>query len=119
MFPARLLVRVRGDALQSGDQLTVRAAVLGEWAAWQRTYGPEQVSYPLTPAITRMLDWLIWHGPGMAQAHMQEIIGDAEGDLGIVPATAGQSLLTALALDGKLGEGAYNEFIDLVLPPNN
>ena len=90
MFPARLLVRVRGDALQSRDQLTVRAAVLGEWAAWQRTYGPEQVSYPLTPAITRMLDWLIWHGPGMAQAHMQEIIGDAEGDLGIVPATAGQ-----------------------------
>jgi hypothetical protein len=105
----------------SSDDLgiTVRAAVLGEWAAWQRTYGQEPVMYPLTPAVTRMLDWLIRHDPRMAQAHMAEIIGDAEGDLGIPPATAGQALLTALALDGKLGDGAYNEFIDLTLPPDN
>jgi hypothetical protein len=45
--------------------------------------------------------------------------GEAERGLGIPPAVTGYSLRQALALDGKLpGENAYEEFLDLALPPD-
>ncbi|GIF08898.1 helix-turn-helix transcriptional regulator [Actinoplanes siamensis] len=99
---------------------TIRAAVLFEFADWQRTQEAEEFSYPINHAIARMLDWLIQHQPEYARAAVAEIVGEAERDLGIPPAITGFSLRQALALDGKLpGENAYNEFFDLALPPEN
>ncbi|MEU7983210.1 hypothetical protein AB0B63_32415 [Micromonospora sp. NPDC049081] len=99
---------------------TIRAAVLFEFADWQRTARDEEVSYPINHAITRMLDWLIQHKPEQARAVVAEIVGEAERTLNIPPTVTGFSLRQALALDGKLlGENAYTEFLDLVLPPDN
>ncbi|MBO4160093.1 helix-turn-helix transcriptional regulator [Micromonospora antibiotica] len=99
---------------------TIRAAVLFEFADWQRTARDEEVSYPINHAITRMLDWLIQHKPEQARAVVAEIVGEAERALNIPPAVTGFSLRQALALDGKLpGENAYADFLDLVLPPDN
>jgi hypothetical protein len=98
---------------------TIRAAVLYEFADWQRTMRPEKISYPINHAITRMLDWYIQHQPHRAQAVVAEIVGEAERGLGIPPAITGYSLRQALALDGKLpGENAYEKFLDLALPPD-
>lgn len=99
---------------------TIRAAVLFEFADWQRTVSNEEVSYPINYAIIRTLDWLIQHKPEQARAVVAEIVGEAERALNIPPAVTGFSLRQALALDGKLpGENAYAEFLDLVLPPDN
>lgn len=99
---------------------TIRAAVLYEFADWQRTYRTEEVSYPINHAIARMLDWLIQHKPELARAIVAEIVGEAESGLGIPPEVTGFSLRQALALDGKLpGENAYAEFMDLALPPDS
>ena len=98
---------------------TIRAAVLFELADWQRTMRAEKISYPINHAITRMLDWYIQHQPDRAQAVVAEIVGEAERGLNIPPAITGYSLRQALALDGKLpGENAYEEFLDLALPPD-
>jgi len=99
---------------------TIRAAVLFEFADWQRTQSTEEVSYPINHAIARMLDWLIQHKPELARAIVAEIVGEAERGLGIPPAVTGFSLHQALALDGKLpGEDPYAAFLDLALPPDN
>ncbi|RZU46526.1 hypothetical protein EV385_6600 [Krasilnikovia cinnamomea] len=99
---------------------TIHAAVLFEFADWQRTTPNEQVSYPINHAITRMLDWLIQHKPDQAQAVVAQIVGEAERTLGISPEITGFSLRQALVLDGKLpGENAYAEFLNLALPPDN
>jgi hypothetical protein len=98
---------------------TLRAAVLYEFADWQRTQRTEKVAYPINHAITRMLDWYIQHKPDRAKAVVAEIVGEAERGLGIPPAVTGFSLRQALALDGKLpGENPYGEFLDLALPPD-
>jgi hypothetical protein len=100
--------------------MTIRAAVLFEFADWQRTMRNEKVSYPINHAITRMLDWLIQHKPEQARAAVAEIVGEAERRLGIPPEVTGFSLRQALALDGKLpDENAYEEFFDVALPPEN
>jgi hypothetical protein len=99
---------------------TIRAAVLFEFADWQRTQPEEEFSYPINHSIVRMLDWLIQHDPGRARAVVAEIVGEAERDLGMTREITGFSLRQALALDGKLtGENAYAEFMDLALPPDN
>jgi hypothetical protein len=95
------------------------AYFLSEFADWQRTMRAEEISYPINHAIVRMLDWLIQHQPDRARAVVAEIVGEAERGLGIPPAITGYSLRQALALDGKLpGENAYEEFLDLALPPD-
>lgn len=99
---------------------TIRAAVLFEFADWQRTTRDEEISYPINRAIVRMLDWLIQHKPEQAQAVVADIVGEAERGLDIPPAVTGFSLRQALAMDGKLpGENAYADFLDLALPPDN
>ena len=100
---------------------TIRAAVLFEFADWQRTMRAEEVSYPINHAITRMLDWLIQNQPERARAVVAEIVGEAERGLGIPPAITGFSLRQSLALDGKLpdDQNPYDQFFDLALPPEN
>lgn len=99
---------------------TIRAAVLFEFARWQRETRHEEISYPINHAITRMLDWLIQHEPSRARIVVAEIVGEAERELGIPPAVTGYSLRQALGLDGKLPDkNAYTEFLDLVLPPDD
>ncbi|WP_151484236.1 hypothetical protein [Streptomyces albicerus] len=43
--------------------------------------------------------------------------GEAERRFDVDREVTARSLRTALALDGKLGEGAYEEFFEHVLPP--
>ena len=74
---------------------TIRVAVLFEFADWQRTMRPEEVSYPISHAIVRMLDWLIQHQPDRDQAVVAEIVGEAERGLNIAPEVTGFSLRQA------------------------
>jgi hypothetical protein len=64
-----------------------------------------------------MLDWLISHHLTSAQHTVNDVIGEAERRFGLPRDVTARSLRTALALAGKLGEGAYDEFFERTLPP--
>jgi hypothetical protein len=113
------------DSIIPTDALatTVRLAVLDEFATSlerKRSLDGEarETAYfgILTPVAT-MLDWLIRHQPTTAQYTVTGIIGEAERRLGVDRDVTARSLRTALALDGALGEGAYEEFFQRTLPP--
>ncbi|MEU7823034.1 hypothetical protein [Catellatospora sp. NPDC049133] len=98
---------------------TVRLALMWEFADHQRRLGSEVVSYSITPPAARMLDWLIRHHPDAARVAIADLVGEAERGLEIPQDIVARSLQTALALDGKLGDGAYDEFMELALPPQS
>lgn len=100
--------------------VTVRAAVLWEFASWQKLLkeDTETVGYPIIRQVVRMLDWLIRHEPTLAAIVVAEIVGEAERQLGITPAITEYSLRQALALEGKLpGHDAYDAFMDAAITP--
>jgi predicted DNA-binding transcriptional regulator AlpA len=99
---------------------TIRTAVLYELLDWKQTYGAqegEHGSYPIARQVAKMLDWLIRHQPTQAHRTVAEIIGEAERKYGIPPQITGNSLHTALGLDGKLNGAAYAKFLATALPP--
>jgi predicted DNA-binding transcriptional regulator AlpA len=79
----------------------------------------EPFFFGLATPVAKMLDWLIRHHPTTAQYTVNTIIGEAERRLVVDREVTAQSLRTALALDGKLGEGAYHDFFERVLPPTD
>jgi len=110
---------IPADALST----TVRLAVLDEIATGldrsQKLDGEASRTsfFGLLAPVATMLDWLIRHHPTTAQHTVTDIIGEAEHRFDVDREVTARSLRTALALDGKLGEGAYDEFFAHVLPP--
>jgi hypothetical protein len=100
---------------------TIRAAVLFEFADWQRTNAGEEIVYPINHAIARMLDWFIQHQPERARAVVAEIVARPNAASTSRPRSPASPLRQALALDGKLpdDENPYDEFFDLALAPES
>jgi len=103
---------------------TITHAVLDEFATGQKLDrktgdGTDDSAgfYGITPAIARMLDWLIRHSPTSAGHAIGEIVGEAERRLGVPRQVSERSLHSALALHGKLDETTRIEFLDRVLTP--
>ncbi len=67
--------------------------------------------------IANLLDWLIRHAPAVAGHAIQEIIGEAERELGIPRPVSEDAIRTALALDGTLDEETREGFLHRVLTP--
>lgn len=114
---------VPSDALS----ITVRHAVLDEFSTGQEldrataaggaTAKDSVGFYGITPAVTRMLDWLIRHDPSIAVHTIGEIIGEAERRLDVPREVSERSLRTGLALRGKLDQTTRIEFLDRALAP--
>ena len=64
-----------------------------------------------------MLDWLIRHAPDHAAGVIGDIVGEAARRFQIPRHVTERSLRTALALDGKLDDGGYTEFLDRAPAP--
>jgi hypothetical protein len=114
---ARYMVRdlIPADALA----VTVRHAFLDEIAEGIKISGSPPGGVPfygVTPKVTRMLGWLALHRPHMAGHAISEIIGDAEGRLGVPRRVTEQTIKTALDLDGGM-DNYLDEFLDRVLIP--
>lgn len=77
----------------------------------------DDVSYEITPGAARMLGWLVRHHPAAAGNVIGTIIGEAQRRLQIPRDVTGQSVSTALSLDGGLDDDALDKFLSLVLPP--
>lgn len=111
------------DALAS----TVRHAVLDELATGLDLHhslhseGEDEDPgfFGIVPDVAKMMDWLIRHQPTLAKGVIGDIVGDAERRMNISRAVTGQSLRTALALDGELDEDVYRDYLDRVLPPTD
>lgn len=107
---------------------TVRQAMLYEFVIGQRlhrdTSDPECADdyddyefFGITPTVTRMLDWLVRHDPAAAGHTIEEIIGEADRELGIPRQVSERSITTALSLDGTLDEETRENFLQRVLAP--
>jgi hypothetical protein len=102
--------------------VTVRRAVLDEFAEGVDTAkvlekdAREQPMFGISPQVARMLDWLIRHLPATADAVIGEITGETERRFGISRDVVKGSLGTALALDGSLGDKAYESYLDRLFP---
>jgi hypothetical protein len=97
----------------------VRHAFLDEIAEGIKISGraPGAVTfYGVTPKVARMLGWLALHRPHMAGFAISEIIGDAEGRLGVPRRVTEQTIKTALDLDGGMDD-YLDEFLDRILIP--
>ncbi len=70
--------------------------------------------YGVTPAVARMLDWLIRHHPDLAAATMTETIGEAERKLGIHRDVTIRSLEIGLGLDSKLADAQLDPYLEAV-----
>jgi hypothetical protein len=106
---------IPADALAA----TVRHAFLDEIAEGIRLSGrapADETFYGITPKVARMLGWLALHRPHMAGFAISEIIGDAEGRLGVPRRVTEQTIQTALDLDGGMDD-YLDEFLDRVLTP--
>lgn len=101
--------------------VTVRHAVLEDIATQQRIVergGQAGAnSYPITPHIARMLDWLVRHYPSTAAHTIGHIVGEAERELEIPRETTERSIREALLWDSELDEQALADFFDRVLSP--
>lgn len=75
--------------------------------------------YGITPAVARMLDWLIRHNPTSASHTIGEIIGEAQRRLDIPHEVSEQSIRTALGLDSKLTPHVRDKFLELVFTPGH
>jgi hypothetical protein len=104
---------------------TIRHAILDEIASGQdlarrnskHTKGSEERSYyGINFRIAKMLDWFIRHEPGLAQAVIAEIIGDAEDRFGVPRKVTESSIRTALSLDGKLDDETRREYLARAFP---
>ena len=100
----------------------VRHAFLDEFAIGRELdgdVGVETSFFGITPAVARMLDWLIRHHPEAAHHAISEIIGDAERRWSTPRHVSARSVRTALALDGQLDKQTRKEFLDRALPPDH
>lgn len=95
---------------------TVRHAVLDELATGLEL-GDDPVFFGIVTDVVKMLDWLIRHQPDLVKSVIGDIVGDAERRMEISREVTGQSLRTALALDGELDEDIYRDYLDRALPP--
>jgi hypothetical protein len=104
--------------------VTIRHAILDELAYGQKldraTGSPTEdfTYYGITPQVAEMFDWLIRHDPGQAADVIGEVVGEASRRFEIPRPVTENSLRTTLALDGKLRDGGYAEFLDRALPPS-
>lgn len=99
--------------------VTIRHAVLGEFASAQRDLSDKDTAsahYYLLRPVARLLDWLIRHDPDAAAGTVGDIVGEAERKLAIRPEVTVQTLRQAVSLDGKLDQATRNEFFERVLP---
>lgn len=106
---------IPADALTA----TVRHAFLDEIAEGIRLSGKppaDELYYGIVPKVAEMLGWLARHRPHMAGYAISQIIGDAEGRLGVPRHVTEETIRTALELDGDM-EGYLDEFLARVLIP--
>lgn len=106
---------IPADALAA----TIRHAFLDEIAEGIRLSGKapaDDLYYGVTIKVAQMLGWLALHRPHMASFAISEIIGDAEGRLGVPRRVTEETIRTALQLDGDMG-GYLDEFLARVLTP--
>lgn len=106
---------IPADALAA----TVRHAFLDEIAEGIRLSGrapADETFYGVMPKVAEMLGWLSLHRPHMAGFAISEIIGDAEGRLGVPRRVTEETIRTALQLDGDM-DGYLDEFLTRVLIP--
>jgi hypothetical protein len=99
--------------------ITVRHAFLDEIAEGIRISSrppADETFYGVTPKVAEMLGWLALHRPHMAGYAISEIIGEAEGRLGVPRRVTEQTIQTALDLDGHMDE-YLDEFLARVLIP--
>ena len=76
----------------------------------------DELYYGIVPKVAHMLGWLALHRPHMAGFAISEIIGDAEGRLGVPRRVTEETIRTALQLDGDMGD-YLDEFLTRVLAP--
>ncbi|RIT36731.1 hypothetical protein D2E76_15835 [Mycobacteroides abscessus] len=105
------------DALK----FTVRQAVLHEFQhdieAAAAIGRPERMDVSLWPLTAKMLDWIVRHHPRRAGNLINDIIGSAERDLNVPREQSIAAIRRSLAQDGKLAVGAYDAFLERILPP--
>ncbi|MCU1645865.1 MAG: hypothetical protein JWN03_6140 [Nocardia sp.] len=106
--------------------VTIRCAVLQQFAlnlnlATELNDGerPENVMVAVTWQVAKMLDWLVRHQPAMASHSIGLIVGEAERELKLSRRTSIRALRTALVMDGKLPDHAYDAFFDRAFPPGD
>jgi hypothetical protein len=98
---------------------TITHAVLNNFADGQEGDRDAKAGfYGITPSVARMLDWLIRHHPDRARYTIGVLVGEAERRFTIPRNVTARSLSIALALDGRLDDTTYTEYLDRVLPPN-
>lgn len=100
---------------------TIRHAILDEIGSQHERRensgrSGEASYYGINFRIAKMLDWLIRHEPGFAQAIIAETIGDAEGRFEVPRKVTERSIRTALSLDGKLDDETRTEFLARAFP---
>lgn len=118
-------VAVSLDTIIPADALatTVRLAILDEFTTGLERnrvldgQARETSFFGIATDVATMLDWLIRHHPTTAQYTVTGLIGEAERRLEVDRDVTARSLRTALALDGKLSEDAYDDFLQHTLPP--
>jgi hypothetical protein len=106
---------IPADALAA----TVRHAFIDEIAQGIRLADrdpADELYYGIVPKVAQMLGWLALHRPHMAGFAISEIIGDAEGRLGVPRRVTEETIRTALQLDGDMGD-YLDEFLTRVLAP--
>lgn len=93
--------------------VTLEHAILHELIA-DHAKTPGQPCYGITPAVERMLAWLVRHDLDQAATVMQHIVGAAEGQ-GIPREVTIRTLSTALHLDRKITDPTgLNDYLDRV-----
>lgn len=106
--------------------ITLRHAVLGEFAAGQRldrslarqtsTIEPGDF-FGIAPSVARLVGWLIEFDPTLAAQLLGDIVGEAERDLGITRKTSVWSLRTAVLLDRRGDTDYLKTFLDDAMRP--
>lgn len=106
--------------------ITLRYAVLWEFTtaitlATELNDGtrPEHIDVTISWKVAKMFDWLVRHHPAMASLAIGDIVGEAERELHIPRHLSIRALRTALVLDGKLPDEAYEVFFDRAFPPED
>jgi hypothetical protein len=95
---------------------TVRLAVLHDFDELGSDGGDRRF-VAIRPAVAKTLDWLIRHAPTAAGRTIEEIVGEAERNLGIRRRDSEQAIATALSLDGTLDAETLEDFLQRVQTP--
>lgn len=113
--------------IRIGDLIvTLRSAVLGEFAEQQRldrsiarTTGSIEPTtfFGIGPPIARLIVWLIEFEPTLAVQTLGDIVGEAERNLGIARKTSMWSLKTAVLLDRRGNSENLKAFFDGPMRP--